>query len=354
MATHEGTAIILADDMVGGDSCKTTHALIRKSNRYRILGVVDSCNAGNDAGLLLDGIKRDIPVYSSIENMLEESNVLPDYCIVGIATDAGRLPKSLKDLLIIAMTKGMSLVSGLHEQLCQDEALVRVAKENNVQLIDARKSKPVKELAFWSGEISSVKAPRIAVMGTDCNVGKRTTAQFLIDECLNNKIKAEMIYTGQSGWLQGWKYGFILDSTVNDFVGGELEKAIVHCDREVQPDVIFIEGQSGLRNPSGPCGSELILSAQAKAVILQCAPGLSHYQLEDTQYPMPPIAEELELIKLYGATTLAVTLNSRNLEPDKIESTRKDLQNELGVPVVDVLSSGVASLIPVIKEYIGR
>ena len=58
-----------------------------------------------------------------------------------------------------------------------------------------------------------------------------------------------MIYTGQTGWLQGGKYGFIFDSTLNDFVSGELEHAILTCYEETNPDVILIEGQSALRNP---------------------------------------------------------------------------------------------------------
>jgi uncharacterized NAD-dependent epimerase/dehydratase family protein len=210
-------------------------------------------------------------------------------------------------------------------------------------------------LAFWSGDIHAVVAPRIAVLGTDCCLGKRTTTQFLIDECCANGIKAEMIYTGQSGWLQGSRYGFILDATLNDFVSGELEKAIVQCDREVGPDVIFLEGQSALRNPSGPCGSELILSGQAKAVILQHAPGRKHFHLGDgNQYPIPSISEELELIKLYGATTLALTLHRENLEPESIEEIRNDLQSQLGVPVIDTLGQGVSSLIPLIREQIGK
>ena len=86
--------------------------------------------------------------------------------------------------------------------------------------------------------------------------------------------QAEMIYTGQTGWMQGSPYGFIFDSTVNDFIGGELEKAVLTCAREAKPDYILLEGQSALRNPSGPCGSEYLLSANAKGVILQHAPGL--------------------------------------------------------------------------------
>ena len=85
---------------------------------------------------------------------------------------------------------------------------------------------------------------------------------------------AEMIYTGQTGWMQGAPYGFVLDAVANDFVSGELEHAIVCCDRELNPDVILIEGQSSLRNPSGPIAvSEFICSGGASGVVLQHAIG---------------------------------------------------------------------------------
>ncbi len=148
--SYDGTAIILADDMVKSDNCKTTHGLIRKSNRYKILGVIDPCNAGHDAGVLLDGVKRDIEVYSSIENMLETGQCVPDFCIVGIATSGGKLTPAIKELMMIAIKHGISVVSGLHEYISSDETLVQAAKEHKVELIDIRKSKPVEELAFWA------------------------------------------------------------------------------------------------------------------------------------------------------------------------------------------------------------
>ena len=350
---YDGTAVILADDMVNGENCKTTHGLIRKSNRFKILGIVDACNAGYDAGVLLDGVKREIAVYASLEKMVEAVNPVPEFCIVGIAPSGGRLTQSIKVQLMTAIRNGMSIVSGLHEHVSSDEKLVQAAREHQVDIIDVRKPKPIEALAFWSGEIASVTAPRIAVLGTDCDLGKRTTAQYLVDDCNANGMKAEMVYTGQTGWMQGGKYGFILDSTVNDFVSGELEKAVVECDRDMRPDVIFIEGQSSLRNPSGPCGSELLLSAQAKAVILQHAPGLKHFQLGDNiEYPIPPLKEELELIRLYGGTTLGISLNGKNIPPHSLGVIRSNLEDELGVAVVDVLSEGVSSLLPLIREYI--
>ena len=70
-----------------------------------------------------------------------------------------------------------------------------------------------RELHFWSGDILEVEAPRIAVLGTDCALGKRTTARFLVEACRRAGLRTELIFTGQTGWMQGAPYGFILDSS---------------------------------------------------------------------------------------------------------------------------------------------
>ena len=48
-------------------------------------------------------------------------------------------------------------------------------------------------------------------MGTDCAVGKRTTTRWLMEACNQAGIKTEMIFTGQTGWMQSrHDYGFYL------------------------------------------------------------------------------------------------------------------------------------------------
>ena len=101
------------------------------------------------------------------------------------------------------------------------------------------------------------------MLGTDCALGKRTTARFLLEACRAVGLSTELIYTGQTGWMQGAPFGFILDSVPNDFVSGELEHAIVSCWKERRPELILLEGQSALRNPSGPCGSEFLALRRA-------------------------------------------------------------------------------------------
>ena len=103
-----------------------------------------------------------------------------------------------------------------------------MAAQRNLEIIYVRKPKKVKDLHFWTGKIKEVKCPKVAVLGTDCALGKRTTTRFLVEAMRKAGYKAEMIYTGQTGWMQGAKYGFVFDSTLNDFISGEMEHAVFY------------------------------------------------------------------------------------------------------------------------------
>ena len=235
-------AIVLTDGLLLTSDAKTAHGLIRGTERFHIIGLVDGeANAGKDAGILLDGKRRDIPVFATMDAAIDAlENV--DYLIIGVATVGGILPKNMLALIYDAVEKGISVVNGLHEYLNDKPDLVALAASNGAQLIDVRKPKSRADLHFWDGAIFNVTAPIIAVIGMDCAMGKRTTARMLKQACNAEGMKAEMIYTGQTGWLQGGKYGFIFDSTLNDFVSGELEHAIVSCWKDTNPDILFLEG----------------------------------------------------------------------------------------------------------------
>jgi uncharacterized NAD-dependent epimerase/dehydratase family protein len=172
--------------------------------------------------------------------------------------------------------------------------------------------------------------------------------------CRENGIKAEMIYTGQTGWMEGHKYGFIFDATVNDFIGGEIERVLLECDRETAPDIIFIEGQAALRNPGGPCGSEFLISGNTKGVVLQHAPGRKCFDgLEGIpEGVIQSVETEIELIRLYGAKTLAVTLNEEAMTEKQMIEYKNELAAKINIPVIRPLKEGVQSLLPVIREYI--
>ncbi|HEY3124082.1 MAG TPA: DUF1611 domain-containing protein, partial [Thermoanaerobaculia bacterium] len=269
----DGTAIVLCNGYYRTINGKTAHGLVRGTDRYRILAIVDQPASGRDAGEALDGIRRGIPVVASIDEALQLQTPKPDYAIVGITTAGGRFTPDLRASLREALENGLSVVNGLHEFVSDDPDLADLARAMGLTITDIRRVKPRSELRFWTGEIRKLAAPRVAVLGTDCALGKRTTTRLLVEACRRDGFRAEWISTGQTGWLQGAPFGILLDALPNDFVGGELEHAILSCARELSPQVIFLEGQSSLRNPSGPCGSELILSGGARGVVLQHAPG---------------------------------------------------------------------------------
>ncbi|AGY59430.1 DUF1611 domain-containing protein [Gloeobacter kilaueensis] len=349
----DGTAVVICDGFFQMPEGKTAHGLVRETDRYKILGVIDGPTAGQDAGVVLDGLHRAIPIYPSLQQALKALPVAPDYCIVGIATRGGRLTASLREQLLVALEAGMSVVNGLHEFAADDPKLAQAAAAQGRMIIDIRRPKPKEQLHFWSGAIRTLGIPRIAVLGTDCALGKRTTSRFLLTACNRAGIRTQLIYTGQTGWLQGTGCGFVLDAVVNDFVSGEIEYAILECARRFEPELILLEGQSALRNPAGPCGSEFILSGGAAGVILQHAPGRLYFDgFEEAGYRIPPIQEEIALIELLGAQVLAVTINSAGLGAAQLADACRQLQAQLMLPVVRPLEDGVEGLVAVIERYI--
>jgi uncharacterized NAD-dependent epimerase/dehydratase family protein len=278
--------------------------LVRGSDRFLIVGIIDHIKTANkDAGELLDGKLRNIPVFANLAGAL---TTIPDVntLIIGVATVGGKLPADMLVIIKEAITKGLSIVNGLHDYLNDHADLVELAQQNNCSLTDIRKPKKREDLHFFTGDIFNIQTPIIAVIGMDCAMGKRTTARMLMQACAKENIKAEMIYTGQTGWLQGSKYGFVFDSTLNDFVSGELEHAILSCNKEVSPDIIFLEGQSALRNPSGPCGLELLISGNAKRVVLVFAPKRIYFDNEVHWGKIPSVESEMAIIEQFGAKVL--------------------------------------------------
>ncbi len=351
----KGTAIILTNGWFDNIHAKTAHGLLRHSESYDILSLIDPRFAGNDAGALLNGKTSGVPIYATVAEAIEKLHRKPDYCIIGITSHGGILPKPLRKEIRNAIKNGISVVSGLHSYLGDDPEFKRFAEKTNAKIIDVRKPRPIQELRFWTGEIYSVKTPRIAMLGTDCNIGKRTTGLFILEMCRQNGIKTEMIYTGQTGLMQGLKYGFIFDATLNDFIGGEIERVIMECERESSPDLILIEGQASLRNPSGTCGSEFLLAGNAKGVILQHAPGRKYFEgFEELKCQLPPVDAEIDLIHSFGARTLAVTLNEEGMDDKHLNQYKHKLSKLFSIPVVRPLKEGVAGLLPTIQKYISE
>jgi len=342
-------AIVLTNGILTHSDAKTAHGLIRGTERFNIVGVVDDATtAGKDAGELLDGKHRNIPIYATLVEALAAEQ--PSYLIIGIATVGGVLPNSMIAIIQEAIKAGISIVNGLHDYLQDRPEISELASQFGVELIDVRRPKARKDLHFWTGDILQMETPIIAVMGMDCAMGKRTTARLIRQACQSQNLKAEMIYTGQTGWLQGGKYGFIFDSTLNDFVCGELENAILTCAKEEKPDYILLEGQASLRNPSGPCGLEFLISGRAKSVVLVFAPKRKYFDNEEHWGEIPSVESEIEIIEKLGSKVIALAMNTELCTDEEAYALQAQFEKSTGLTVLLPIQEGVDKIIPVLKS----
>ncbi len=164
-------AIVITGGYLDSNNAKTAHGLIRGSDRFNIVGIIDQEYAGKDAGEILDGKKRNIPIFASIQDFVSAGKQAT-YCVIGVATKGGVIPDAFRVVLREALEKGFNLVNGLHEYVSDIPALAALAAQKGLEIIDVRKPKKSTDLHFWTGKIMEVKCPTIAVLGTDCALGK--------------------------------------------------------------------------------------------------------------------------------------------------------------------------------------
>ncbi len=346
-----GTACIITGGLLDTIHAKTTHGLLRESNRFEILGIIDAKFAGQDISQFVGGTSARVEIFSTISELEEKLGRKPKYAVIGMATKGGLLPQSLYAIVLEALSHGLHIVNGLHQPLANIEEILQMALKNNAQIYDIRKPKPFDQLHFWNGKIREVNCLKIGVLGTDCSTGKRTTTRLLVNLLNKQGIKTEMIYTGQTGWMQGTKYGFIFDATPNDFIPGEIEHAIVECWEQEKPQIIIVEGQASLLNPGGPCGSEFIISGKLDAVILQHHPIREKYnnlELLPEKIPNPEI--DIKMISMMGSEVIAITINTKNMNEKQIQDHGKLLKSQTGLPVFNPLTTGISELAELVKS----
>ena len=350
----EGHAIIYCEGAFATLNGKTAHGLVRKTKRYHVLSVVDSRHAGSDAGMILDGKPKGIPVYADVRESVDAfktSRYSATHLVIGLAPDGGCLSAEARNDVLKAIRMGLHVDSGLHDFLSEDDEITELAAIHGVRIRDIRKSPPRNELHFFTGTIEQVTSLKLAVLGTDSAVGKRTTAWILFDAFQEAGYSVELIGTGQTAWMQGVRYGIILDSLINDFVSGEIEHAVWTAWREVRPDVIIIEGQGSLMNPAYPGGFEILAGGRPDVVVLQHAPARKEYD-GFPGYPLHPLEKQIQAIELLsGKPVVAITVNHENLAEEEVPSICADITKATGLSAWDVLLGGAEQIVASLKPY---
>jgi len=338
------TAVVYCEGQFGEQDGKTANGLVRHSEKYEILSVVDSRRAGVDAGGFLDGTAIGVPVLASLAEAVSHAGRVPDYLICGLAPADGLLSGEQRIVLLDGIARGMHVVNGLHEFLNDDAEFVAAALSAGVTITDVRRPKAKRDLHLFSGRIYDVTCPRIAVLGTDGAIGKRTTATLLVQALNARGVKAVMVGTGQTTLIQGGRYGVALDALVPQFCSGEVEHQVVAAFEGEDPDVIVVEGQGALSHPAYLTSAHILRGSRPAGVIVQHAP--KRRMLGDfPMVPMPTAASEITLIEAFADTrVIGVTINHEEMTEDELTDAIEDHRVRLELPVTDPLTRPASEL----------
>lgn len=342
------SAVVYCEGNFGKLDGKTANGLVRHSERYEIVSVIDSARSGLDAGEVLGGKPNGIPIYADLAEAVTTAERTPDVFIFGMAPASGMLSPPERLVVFDAMAQGMDIVNGLHEFLNDDPEFAAASAVHGVTIHDVRRPRDKKDLRMFSGRIAAVTCPRIAVLGTDGAIGKRTTATILTAALNERGIKAVLVGTGQTGLIQGARYGVALDAIPCQFCSGEMESAVVDAFEGERPDVIIVEGQGALSHPAYLTSSFILRGAQPQAVILQHAP--ARQMLGDfPSVAMPTPASEVNLIQTFADTrVIGLALNHEDMTDAEVSAAIVLYEAELGVPATDPLTRSSDRLVDMV------
>lgn len=343
------TAIVYCQGNFAKVDGKTANGLVRHSETFRIVSVIDDSFAGQDSGKVLDGIPNQVPIFRDLKAAVAHSANLPDTLIYGMAPSTGRLSKADRGVILEAIALGMNILSGLHEYLGDDPEIAAAASgDAGVSIRDIRKPRPSKDMRLFDGAIKGVSAIRVAVLGTDCAIGKRTTATILTDALNAHGVRTVLVGTGQTGLMQGARFGVALDAAPPQFCCGELEGAVVAAFEADRPEVIVIEGQGALSHPAFCTSAFILRGSQPDAVILQHAPKRAH-RCDFPAMPMPDPAAEIALIEAFADTkVIGLTLNHEGMDAAAITTAIDAYSLSLDLPVTDALSRPTGDLVAMV------
>lgn len=339
--------LILTEGSLSMFSAKTGVPVLRYRGRDCV-GVLDSQSAGRPIAELVDGVP-DVPIYATVAEAMEQR---PDAILIGIAPSGGRLPDVMRRHLTDGLRNGLSIISGLHTMLREDEELVGLAEQHGARLHDVRDSGRIMHIA--RGQARYTRAKRVLTVGTDCNSGKMVTALELSKEAVRQGLDARFVATGQTGiMIEGW--GIAIDHVISDFTPGAAELLVQHV---ADSDMCIIEGQGSIGHPAYSAVTLGLLHGSCPdAMVLVHRPGRKlHNDWPDC--PLAPIRQQIALYEsalavLHPGKVVAVAVNTARMAAEDAESAVREIAAETGLPVADPIRHGCGKLLAAVRGHVG-
>ncbi len=308
------------------------------------IAIFDPDNVGKKASDLLD-IGGDTPIIGDLSDA-PGANTLA----IGIAPPGGEIPMAWKPVLLEAISRGMNILSGLHDFLTLDESLVAAADKAGVTITDVRRNS-FRSIATRRG--LNANTCRLHTVGHDCSVGKMLVSLELSRGLVARGRDAHFVATGQTGIMVSGA-GLPIDCVAADFVSGAAEQLVLESQHH---DILLIEGQGSLVHPSYSAVTlGLLHGAQPHGLVFvfeagrETVGGLDHVQL-------PSLAQQKQLFETMASIyqpcqTIAFAMNGRRLPPEQAKQLASKIEDELQLPVVDVVRDGPDRLLDTVETFI--
>jgi uncharacterized NAD-dependent epimerase/dehydratase family protein len=334
--------VLLAEGCLTPLDAKTAVGLLRYRPE-RVAAVLDSTRAGRTAEECV-GVGGDIPVVSDLDAAAARG---ARALLIGIAPAGGVLPERWRAVVRDAIQRGWDVISGLHRFLADDPEFRELAARHGSGLIDVRR--PPADARLAAGRASSLAALVVLTVGSDCNVGKMTTALELTRALEQLGERAEFVATGQTGIMIAGR-GAAIDAVPADFAAGVTEQLVLEA--AARADIVVVEGQGALRHPGFSGVTLALMHGAAPAALVLC-----HESGRDALRSLPPgerraipplaqLRDEVEAAAalVREARVVAVALNTRALDEAAAREACARASAELGVPATDPVRFGAEPL----------
>jgi uncharacterized NAD-dependent epimerase/dehydratase family protein len=250
-----------------------------------------------------------------------------------------------------ALAAGLEIVSGLHQMLGEDEKFAALARKKKVRIWDVRQMPEHLDVAH--DRLRSLRQRRIALVGSDCNLGKMITALELDRGLREAGYDSEFIATGQTGIMIAGS-GLALDHVISDFVNGAMEQL---CWERRRRQVVVIEGQGSVFHPAySGVTVGMLHGAMPHAIVYQHAPWrkrIHHYE----QFKIPPLRQGIQLVEdlirpLQRTKVVAIGLNTVGQKDSEAMRAMKRIEDETGLPAADPIRHGVEKLVRAVEKSV--
>jgi uncharacterized NAD-dependent epimerase/dehydratase family protein len=333
--------IILTDGHYDAHAAKTAICVVRYQPE-EVVAVLDRDLTGKTCGQVM-GTGGQIPFVDSLEAAPEANTLL-----IGIAPPGGKIPAAWRPLVLEAIARRLTIVSGLHDFLCDDAEFSRAATECGVTLVDLRKND---EYDVASREGLRADCLRIHTVANDCSCGKMVVAVEVAAGLNRAGTDAGFVATGQTGIMVAGS-GICVDRVISDFVSGAAEKLILANQHH---DVIVVEGQGSLFHPRYSGVTLGLLHGLMPDGLILCYEMGREVIFGMEEIPLPSLEKAVEFYEsaaniMHPCRVIGVAVNGQHYADADVAAECRQVEDRLGLPTCDVIRHGPEKLVEAVLE----